>query len=167
MSRLKYYSDLFLALDVEGVEQARTQVAGQKSNRFGDYKAVKEALKGESVEDVWMLDGKIMIVDLEPIRHMGQIIGVLIMANQVGESVVKQEQSVVFGDFAYFSQSRVIASTLSSAKQSALSTYVMSNGSRIARVLLSKNEYFEDRVKLGGDTYLLVLSPVPSMQEQG
>ncbi len=167
ISRLRYYGDLFIVLDTEGVEQARTQVAGQKNNSFGDDKAVKAALKGETVEDIWLLDGKIMIVDLCPIRSGGQVIGALLMANTVDDDLVKQEQSVVFGDFAFFSQSRVIASTLTSGKQAALNSYVMSNGGRIARVLLSKNEYFEDRVQLGDETYVLVLSPMTSMQEQG
>jgi len=164
-SRLKYYGDIFIVTDEEGMELARTQVASWKKVRYGDYEVVKSALKGKDGEDVWMLNGKIMIVDVTPIKYDGRVIGVMIMGNTIDEDLVKIDQEIAFGDFAYFAKDRVIASSLTSGKQAALNRFVRENGSKIATVLTSKNDYFEKRVNLEGDDYIVILAPIQTVQE--
>lgn len=167
ISRLKYFGDIFIVIDEQGVELARTLVANWKKTRFGDYQAVKDALSGKDTEDIWILDRKIMIVNLAPIRNDGKVVGALLMGNVIDEDLVKQEKTVTSGDFAYFSESRIIASSLSSGKQAALNRYIAANSAKVARVLTSKNDYFEDQVKLMDEDYIVILAPMTTLQDQG
>ena len=164
ISRLRYFGDTYIVTDAEGVELARTQVAQWRKNRFGDRKIVKDALAGESGEDVWLLDGKVTIVDASPIVSEGKVIGILVMCNFIDEDLVKQEKAIVFDDFAYFSRNALIASSLPTDKHTALNTFVQRNSSKIAQVLLSKNDYFEEKLKLVEDTYVVLLSPLAGGQ---
>lgn len=167
ISRLRYEGDIFIVLDAEGVEQARTQVAAWKKNSFAGYKAVKDALSGKDMEDILLINDHLMIVDIVPIRDTSSILGAMIMGNRIDEGQVRQEREICFGDFVFFSQDQVIASTLSSEKQRDLDGFVKQNSQKIARVLLSKNDYFEDKIELGGEEYFVVLSSMPSVHEQG
>ncbi|RJO67489.1 MAG: hypothetical protein C4523_09130 [Myxococcales bacterium] len=160
LSRVKYFADTFIVVDADGQELARTLVATWRKNRFSDRPAVKAALSGETAEDILLLDDKIAVVSAAPIVFNNAVIGAVLMANVIDEALARQENELAFGEFAFFSRDRVLASTMSSAKQMALDSYVRQNAPKIARVLLSKNDYFEERLVLGEERYIVILSPI-------
>jgi len=167
LSNLKYYGDTFIVLDKDGNELARTLVATWKKNKFGNYQVVQDAINGNDGEDIWQLDGRIQFVDITPIRDGGSVIGLMVMANVIDEELVKQEQEIAAGEFSFFSNNRVITSSLSSLKQGALNKFVQQNSSQIAKVLSSKNQYFKERIKLGDETFLALMAPIPASDENG
>ena len=166
ISQLKYLVDIFIVTDAEGVELARTMVAIWKKNRFDKYRIVKEAIKGKDGEDVWLLDGKITLVNVTPIRSKGEVLGVMIMGNVIDEDLVKQERQITSGDFAYFSKNRILASSLSSVHQVDLNRFIRQNSSAIAQVLLSK-KYYDKHIQLGDKEYSVILAPLASSDGEG
>ncbi len=167
LSRLRYKADFILILDQEGNELARTKVASWKKNNFGEKPIIKEALKGTAGENIWTFEKRIAIVDAAPIMNQGEVIGTMAIGNVIGEALVKQERDMTIGDFAYFSRNRVLVSTLNSNHQAALNEFVSNNSSKIAKVLLSKGDYFQERIKLGMEDYLVILSPISSISNHG
>lgn len=167
LSRVKYYSDTFMVLDKDGTELARTMVANWKKNKYLNYQIVKNALDGVDGEDVWKIEGKIQFVDVTPIKEGGNILGLMLMANALDEELVKQEQEIAFGEFAFFSADRVISSSISSTKQGVLNNYVKQNASKIATVLTSKNQYYKEKVNLDGEEFIALLAPIPTSDDNG
>ncbi len=167
LSRLKYFADQFVVVDAEGVELGRTLVAKWRKNRYGDFPVVKAALAGTPGEDIWMFENKIMMVDVVPVVKEDKVIGAMISANSFDEDLIKQERSIAMGELAFFSKDRVIVSSLSSARHVALHKFVQQNGSKIAQVLLSKNDYFEEKLELVDEDYLVILSPIATVPGQG
>lgn len=169
VSSLRYRNaKLFIALDTAGNELARTGNGAWKTTRFGDNKAVREALQGRGVEDIWLLDGKVMIVDVAPVLANGSVIGAMIMGNTYNEDIIKQEKELVFGPFAYFSSTQVLASSLASDEQNELSGYILKNGDKIAGVLMDKSGTpFKERLVLNDKTYVAVFARVQTLSDQG
>ena len=169
ISNLRYgKGELFIALDAGGNELARTRVAQWRNNRYGEKLIVREALQGRGAEDIWIVDGKTMVVDAAPLFNNGAVIGAMLMGNTFNDDFIRQEKDLVFGQFAVFSATQILTSSLNSDKQVALSEYVQKNGEKIASVLMAKdNTPVEERILLGEEYYIAEFSRIPTLSNQG
>lgn len=156
-------NDFFLIVDSDGHELARTHLATWKKNRFGENPLVRKALEGEDAEDIWHFDGRIVVANASPIYHHGKRLGAVVMGNRIDDELVDQESKITFGQFAYFSKDQILASTMSSKQQASLNQFVTDEAATIAGILISKNDYFEERITLGEEQYLAILSPLSTL----
>lgn len=169
LSNLRYSkNELFIVVDASGNELSRTRVAQWRNNRYNDKLIVREALQGRGGEDIWIMDGKTMVMDAVPLFNNGAVIGAMLMGNTFNEDFITQEKALVFGQFAVFSATQVLSSSLNSDKQVALSEYITKNGEKIASVLMAKdNTPVEESMVLGDETYIAEFSRIPTQSNQG
>jgi len=168
LSRLKYPAYQIIITDADGAELARTQTGKWFKERWADkYKLVRQVIDtGIEGEDIWMMKDRISIASAVPVRFDGRLVGVLIVGNAIDEELARMEKSIGGSDYAFYSRDRVIASTLTSVRQAYLNDYVSRNSEKIAQVLLSRGDYFKENIVLGEEEYSILLSPMPSMQDQ-
>jgi len=168
ISRLKYPANQVIITDADGAELARTQTGKWYKERWADkYKLIRQVIDtGDEGEDIWMMKDRVSIASAVPVRFEDRLIGVLIVGNAIDEELARMEKSIGGSDYAFYSREHIIASTLTSVRQAYLNDYVSKNSEKIAKVLLSRGDYFKENVILGDEEYSVLLSPMPSMQDQ-
>jgi len=167
LAQLRYPSDFIAVTDIDGVELARTASGKWYKERWADkYKVVRNALKGIEGEDIWKVKGRISIVNCVPLKSEGKVLGALIVANGIDEELARAEKVVGGSNYAFFSKDRIISSTITSVRQAQLNDYFLRNSDRIAKVLLSRGDYFKETMLLGDETYDILLAPMTSIQEK-
>jgi hypothetical protein len=72
---------------------------------------------------------------------------------------------VAFSDLAYFSADSVIKSSLSARSQETLNRFLLDNSQNVAEWLASKNKYFEKKIRMDDDVYMLMIAPFPTLQD--
>lgn len=92
ISRLRYPAELVIVTDTDGIELARTLVATWTKNDYSGKRLTKEALAGKPGEDFWRIGQRVMLVNVVPIYDQSRVLGLLIVANSVGESLIAEER---------------------------------------------------------------------------
>ena len=168
-------SDLFALASPSGNVIAMYE--GQSSARITPMDpAISEALRNPTGSPYIFLRGKLYEIAAQPIyfgsRESGSVLGYVIVGAEIGQSVAQQVAQSVSGDVAFYSNRRVISSSLSPQGEASLAELLANPATvnRLSDVTVGAQRYLIDRLKLSTDTSIpleLVVLKSTRALEQG
>jgi hypothetical protein len=130
--------------------------------------AVDRALKGESVKDVWTLQGRMTEVGLAPIRKGdGSIVGGLLVGYVLSAKQAQETAALLDADIAYFHGGKVQASSfvIGGQKEDVAKTQaihaLLFGEEKLAEATLARGTLSETLHRtIDGDKYVVVVAPL-------
>lgn len=163
-------ADIVAILDGQGKVIARdlNAEAMYGEDLAARYPAVKAALKGEAVKDIWNLAGRTTQVGLAPIRKGDTVLGALLIGNVEGFRGVRLLRDLLGAEVGLFHEGKVQTASFvtedgkeNGNKTRALSDAIFS-GDKLAEAALAGGRTTEvRRLTLDGEDYLAAATPVP------
>jgi len=167
----KIKADLVLATDAKGRVIARWGLdeAVYKDSVEG-YPVVADALRGLRADDIWSLEGKLYRVAASPVIARERYAGVIVVGQEMGDSLAASIKQAVDADVALVLRGRVVASSAQLPVLSQLPLVVDEKHDRPTAVAIGPNNdrtFLAVSAPLGGDgnglkAALAVLAPNPA-----
>jgi len=162
--------DIVAILDAQGKIIARdlNPEAMKGDDLAAQYPAVKTALKGEAVKDIWNFAGRTTQVAVAPIKKGDTVVGGLLLGYVIGFKGMREMRDLLGAEVGLFHQSKVQTSSFTNESQqengnktSALSQVVFGEAGLAAGATGSGKATDVRHVTLDGEEYAAVALPIP------
>jgi len=157
-------SDLFALASPTGklIAMYEVEKTGEPAELTTLDPAVSEALRNPAGSPYVFLRGRLYEIAAQPIyfgsRESGSVLGYVIVGADIGHSVAQQVAQSVSGEVAFYSNHRIISSSLSPQGEASLASLLAASASvnRLSDVTVGGEQYRLDRIQLSADTSIPV-----------